>query len=112
VGIESRRLTNRNSTVTGGYNISPPCYVTVRYGVLYNCYAVREVALGFWRSVTLLVQGVTLRGVTPILAMKVGGVLRPLALMVGEVLRRCYAYYVKDYFMGKNGIVLFWLVKG
>ena len=31
-------------TVTGGYNISPPCYVTVWYGCYRNSYAKRGLA--------------------------------------------------------------------
>ena len=44
MGIESS-IEGVTPTVTGGYYISPPCYVTVCYGVLRNCYAIRGLRL-------------------------------------------------------------------
>jgi len=40
-------MISRNSTVTGVYNIYPPCYVTAWYGCYRNCYAKRGLATDF-----------------------------------------------------------------
>ena len=52
MGIESS-IMGVTSTVTGGYYISPPCYVTVCYGCYVTCYAIRglRLLLKAWRNI-------------------------------------------------------------
>ena len=69
MGIESS-IKGVTPTVTGGIYNTPHCYVTVCYGVLRNCYAIRGLALLFWAYRNTLGQKCYAEGVTVYIIMQ------------------------------------------
>ena len=76
-------------TVTGGYNISPPCYVTVWYGWYRNSYAKRSVAIMINIIGNTCYPKWYVLGVTAILIVRVHAPFLGLAMMVYIICNTC-----------------------
>ena len=76
-------------TVTGGYNISPPCYVTVWYGCYRNSYAKRGAATAVNIICTTCCPKCYVLGVTAILIVRMHARFLGLAMMVYIICNTC-----------------------